>query len=243
MKKHLTFIAALGSLLLIPPFSAATFPEFSPQNNPLISQQTPAQSVQQIAKSITVKILLSDTNGSGVIITKKGQTYTVLTNAHVVTRSKSYRIQTPDGNTHLAVLKKQGSSLNGDDLAILEFQSDRNYALASFGNSTNLIQNETVFSAGFPVNQNNLNFLSSHITLIATQPLKGGYQIGYTNQTEQGMSGGALLNQKGQLIGIIGMGTGAVLNEAYQYQNGSFPPKNLLSQMRKISFAVPLNTL
>ncbi|MEM8780978.1 MAG: trypsin-like peptidase domain-containing protein [Cyanobacteria bacterium P01_G01_bin.49] len=69
--------------------------------------------------------------------------------------------------------------------------------------------------------------------------MKGGYQIGFTNPTEQGMSGGVLLNQRGQLVGLLGKGN-AIFSEAYFYQDGTSPDAALLQQMQEANFAIPV---
>jgi len=78
---------------------------------------------------------------------------------------------------------------------------------------------------------------------VTSQPLKGGYQLGYSADTLQGMSGGPLLNSAGQLIGVVGMGKGAALTEAYTYQDESRPAKDVINQWRRMSFAVPVATI
>lgn len=94
-------ITILSSLLLLPSTALLSLPVAN--NIPQIAQLSP-QSLQQTAKAITVKVLVKDTQGSGFIIAKQGNTYTVVTNAHVVSRGTPYRIVTPDGKEYQATL-------------------------------------------------------------------------------------------------------------------------------------------
>lgn len=245
MKKPilLSLIACVGSLLFLPTVTAQLSTPKSKSNSSIIANQNTSANVRQIAQAITVKVHVGDSRGSGVLIAKKGQTYTVLTNAHVVSRSKSYRIQTPDGKFHQAVIKNQGDSLKGNDLAVLEFQSSTNYSIAALGNSSALLEGEEVYTAGFPFDQDNLNLTAGKISVVVSKPLVGGYQIGYTNTTIQGMSGGAVLNQEGKLIGVIGMGANAILNNAYLYEDGTKPNDTTIAKLRDSSFAVPIATI
>ena len=197
-------------------------------------------SIRQTAQGFTVKILVGDTNGSGVIIGRSGNTYRVVTNAHVVDRSNSYKIQAPDGKVYTGKLLEKGSSLQGNDLAILTFESTVNYGVATLADGEILKPNDAVYSTGFPIEQNNFVMTAGTVKEITSQPLKGGYQLGYSADTLQGMSGGPLLNSAGQLIGIVGMGKGAALTEAYTYQDESRPAKDVIEQWRGMSFAVPV---
>jgi S1-C subfamily serine protease len=87
------------------------------------------QQVQQTAKNITVRISADKNSGSGVLIAKKGSTYLVLTNAHVVTRSNKFQIQAPDGQKHTAQILNGGFDPKYD-LALLQFTSSTKYTLA-----------------------------------------------------------------------------------------------------------------
>jgi tetratricopeptide (TPR) repeat protein/S1-C subfamily serine protease len=239
MKKIL--IAALTPFVLTMPVMAS-LPSFAAGSGlTLLAQGT--DTLKQMAQSFTVKILVGDTNGSGVIIGKTGNTYRVVTNAHVVTRSNSYKIQAPDDKVYTGKLLEKGSSLRGNDLAILTFDSTVNYGVATLAEGGSLKPNDVVYSAGFPIDQNNFMITSGTVTEITSQPLKGGYQLGYSADTLQGMSGGPLLNSAGQLIGIVGMGKGAALLEAYTYQDESRPGLDVINQWRGMSFAVPVATI
>ncbi len=207
-------------------------------NNTLSSEQ-----IRQLAQAITVKVSSKNKGGSGVLINKQGQTYTILTNAHVISNKGNHRIQTPDGKIHTATVITRGDSLTGNDLAVLQFQAKENYQFAPLSNNLEVSENQEVFAAGFADDSKELVISNGKISLLSSQPLIGGYQIGYTNDIRQGMSGGALLNQSGQLIGVNGLTNNAILNEAYTYQDGTRPSTEQIQNFRQLSFAVPIQTL
>ncbi|MEM6753089.1 MAG: tetratricopeptide repeat-containing serine protease family protein [Cyanobacteria bacterium P01_C01_bin.38] len=175
-----------------------------PQN---LSAQGLSQA-NQIAKQITVLVDSENGNGSGVIIQKQGNIYTILTAAHVVRKQDDYQIVTSDSQRYQL---NQGSvkQLEGVDLAIAEFSSSKNYPVAKIGNSDSSEEGTTAFVAGFPqstaaISRSIYTFTKGEITANAAQPLKDGYGLVYSNDTLPGMSGGAVLNQNGELIGIHG---------------------------------------
>ncbi|MBC6471660.1 MAG: hypothetical protein GDA48_01525 [Hormoscilla sp. GM102CHS1] len=63
-----------------------------------------AQDVSTIAEAITVRIDGPKAGGSGVIVKREGNTYTVLSNWHVVDDSGNYVIKTADGKRHRVTL-------------------------------------------------------------------------------------------------------------------------------------------
>jgi tetratricopeptide (TPR) repeat protein/S1-C subfamily serine protease len=241
---NLTFIPILTTLLLLP--HTATFSTPTPSNkvsSTLIASNLSTTEIKQIAQAVTVRIFTNKRGGSGVLVGKQGQTYTVLTNAHVVNAKGSYTIQTPDGKTRQAVVKYRGDSLKGNDLALLEFTSTNNYRIAELATDTDSIENQEVYASGFPYDTQRFTFTTGKISLISDRPFIGGYQIGYSNEIKQGMSGGALLNEKGQLIGINGLAKYPILSDTFTYQDGSCPSEKLRQQLQKLSFAVPIKTL
>ncbi len=101
--------------------------------------------VGRIAKSITVRIE-SKNPGSGVIIKKEGNTYTVLTAAHVVERAGQYTIVTPDDSRYplnYSTVKK----LSGVDLAVVQFTSSKSYSVAKIGNSDSVTEGKAAYVA------------------------------------------------------------------------------------------------
>ena len=171
-----------------------------------------ASSVARIAKAITVRIE-GATQGSGVIVKKDGNSYTVLTAWHVV---RSHRpgeeldIFTPDGSRYLAI---DGSinKIESVDLATLNFESPKTFRLPVIGNPRSSSMGSAVFVGGFPIPTSAvpiriLRFVRGEVIANATALIPNGYQLLYSNQTLPGMSGGAVFNQKAQLIGIHGQG-------------------------------------
>ncbi|MBD2775758.1 serine protease [Iningainema tapete] len=178
---------------------------------PQIAVATSATEVSKIGKEVTVLIQSQNKPpryGSGVIIKRLGNTYTVLTAAHVVNVADKYEIVTSDGQRYLLNYSKM-KQLKGVDLAVTEFTSSRNYTVAKIGNSDASTEGAKVYVTGYPeptfaINQSIYTFTTGDITANATKALRDGYALVYNNDTKKGMSGGAVINDKGELIGIHG---------------------------------------
>ncbi len=165
--------------------------------------------VAKIAKSVTINIESADSPGSGVIVQKNNNIYTIITAAHVLRDLKnSFTIVTPDGNTHKLTNIK---ATPGTDLAIAKFQSTTNYPVAKMGDSAQSPEGATVYVAGFPlatqaISASIYNFTEGKVTANANRPLAQGYSLVYSNNTLPGMSGGPVFNGAGELIAIHGRG-------------------------------------
>lgn len=178
-----------------------------------------AQEVGQIAKNTTIRIV-SQTAGSGVIIQRDKNTYTVLTAAHVVASEDNYEVITPDGQT-AEVTPSTIKRLPNVDLAIVQFQSPKSYQVVDIGNSNPVQEGTRSYVAGFPMRTQAIsdtiyNFTEGKITANASRPLNDGYALVYSNSTLPGMSGGPVLDADGKLIGIHGR---ADTTEKVQDQN------------------------
>ncbi len=218
------------------------------------------QSVTEIAKSITVRILTTPGAGSGVIIARQGHTYTVLTCNHVV-EEQHYKVLTPDGKLHQAS-RKQTPSLNDIDLALVQFQSRIPYHVAVFSKVTSLKEiavEQPAYASGFPNYQdlgdnaieNTLDwglrayrFTTGKVSmLLLDDSLTGGYQLGYTNDVELGMSGGPVLDQRGQLIGINGWSKYPIQGiDVFRFLDGTLPSPAMFERMEALSWAIPIST-
>ncbi|MFM7560334.1 serine protease, partial [Cylindrospermopsis raciborskii] len=157
--------------------------------------------IADIATEVTVRIT-GVSNGSGVIISKNGDTYTVLTNSHVFENHPTgkFEIITPDGRNHQL---NNLSKIADLDLATLEFNSIQEYRVVELGDSNRITRGEDIYVSGFPANQD-LNFSSDRITRIVTKARPGGYALVYRIGAFPGMSGGPILDTDGKLVGIHG---------------------------------------
>jgi tetratricopeptide (TPR) repeat protein len=205
---------------------------------------------QQIAESITVKVFSGNGGGSGTLVAKQGQVYTVLTNQHVLTPGEPYRIQTPDGVVYQANAVRN-VNFGKNDLALLQFRADADYAVAVLaaletrflqetGFLGNLAVNQEVFAAGFPYDSEKLTFNNGKISLLPDKSLKDGYRIGYTNDIQKGMSGGPILNSQGQVIGINGGDAYALFGNPYVFEDGSQPSDAQKEEMKRLSWGIPI---
>lgn len=221
----------------------------SPSLQSFALTQTNLQLLQRYARAITVKVIAGDNWGSGILIRHQGSRYTVLTNEHVLWIGDRYTIQTFDGKQHLARREASGE-FGKNDLGLLEFDSPpaiATYPVATLGCSLALSAGTPVYAAGFPLpltefSTKGFKFTTGSISLVSTKALEGGYQIGYSNNIEKGMSGGPVLNAKGEVIAVNGMHQEPLWGDPYIFQDGSKPKSSLFSMFSRSSWAIPMET-
>ena len=140
--------------------------------------------------------------GSGVIVSDDGY---ILTNSHVIHRADEITVILHDGKEFEAKLIGQdpgGTEVSGTDLAVLKIDSE-DLPTLPFGDSDSLEVGEWVIAIGTPFN------LSQTVTRgVVSAKNRANYSIKYSNfiQTDtpinRGNSGGALINIRGELVGI-----------------------------------------
>jgi S1-C subfamily serine protease len=226
---------------------------------PIAKQQKAApplrqNQLKQIAESVTVRIFADSENskrgGSGVLIGSRKGDYLVVTNNHVVSDTNlDYKIETHKGNIYPAqIIWQNNQDLTVDDLALLKFTSQEQYQTIPVKDAPLIQKNQMVFASGFPFERDlkqskELNYTVGNITMILPQPLKGGYQLGYTNSVQNGMSGGSIINLQGELIGINGLGKYPVLGNPYIYQDGREIAESETEAMSELSWGIPSKNL
>jgi S1-C subfamily serine protease len=177
------------------------------------------QEVARVAKNITVAIKTVGTTsvGSGILLQRQGDVYTVLTAGHVVSKPQGvFTIKTADGQVHRVIagsVRLPGSKL---DLAVLKFRSSNLYTLVKIGTSNTLEELSPIYVAGFPaestsrgevvIEDQTFMVTEGKVTGKATKGNEQGYSLIYSNITRPGMNGGPVLNEAGELVAIHGQG-------------------------------------
>ena len=201
----------------------------------LISSQTQVNSedidkIAQTALETTVQInnslsSIDSPGGSGVIIDKQNETYTVLTANHVVCSripganlrcrtDISYSVRTADGKDHLLdKIENIPKTENDTDIALGFFYSQEDYPVAKIGDSDQAQLGSDIYVAGFPTTfqkfgkDRDFNFTRG---AVVSRPnnIAQGYNLVYDARTKVGMSGGPVFDLKQRVVGIHGRGDG-----------------------------------
>lgn len=174
-----------------------------------------AKDVARIAVPTTVQInnaLAPNVSGSGVIIAKDDNTYTVLTANHVVKNANSeYTIRTSKGKEHsVTSIKPLQKSDRNLDLAVVTFETREEYAVAPLTKSDEATIGSGVYISGYPlpsvgVAERRYSFTSGQITTDGISDPQG-YSMRYDALTRRGMSGCPVFDVSGRVIGIHGQG-------------------------------------
>ncbi len=179
---------------------------------PIFGSTLSSEKVGEIATEITVMID-GCTSGSGVIFKKEANTYSVLTAHHVVKdkidKTGTCLIFTADGERY-PVSNQVTVPIEGVDLAVVTFESNKIYKLAEWGDSEKATVGKVVYVAGVPAPSEAIPTRTAirskgEIVGRVPQPFEG-YNLIYDNKTSGGMSGGPVLNEEGRVIGIHGKG-------------------------------------
>ena len=195
----------------------------SSQNNTGISKKTgvgiigsqkavlSANKVSNLAELVTVRIE-GAVEGSGVIVQKDENTYTIVTAWHVIKDNAPGEVivaVTNDKKAHVV----DGSSLKkieNVDLGLLTFKSDTKYSHALLGQASDSQSGETLYVSGYPLSSTSVpirvrRFTKGEVVANTSTFMSNGYQLLYSNQTLPGMSGGGVFDQYGRLIAIHGL--------------------------------------
>ena len=142
--------------------------------------------------------------GSGVIVKKDSNNVYVLTNNHVAGTADEIKVKLNDGREYDA--KRIGNDPR-TDLALIKFESSENIPVADLGNSEHLEVGDIVLAVGNPFGFESTVTMGI-VSALGRETLSGSSIAGFTDyiQTDAsinpGNSGGALVNLKGEIVGI-----------------------------------------
>jgi len=167
-------------------------------------------------------------SGPGVIVSSEGY---IVTNNHVIDEASEIEVILNDNSKYTATIVGSDPST---DLAVLKIEA-KNLSPIAIGNSDNLKIGEWVLAVGNPFNLTStvtagiVSAKARNINLLSDRTSSNVVPIESFIQTDAavnpGNSGGALVNTKGELVGI---------NTAIASQTGSYAG---------YSFAIPVNLM
>jgi Do/DeqQ family serine protease len=167
----------------------------------------------------------SGSTGSGVIISRNGY---IATNHHVVEDGNDIVVLMENGHEYTAKLVGSDPST---DLALLKVDAN-DLPFLSFGDSDSLLVGEWVMAVGNPfrlyssVTAGIVSAKSRNINILDEAGIESFIQTDAA--VNPGNSGGALVNTRGQLVGI----NTAIMTHSGQYEGFSFAvPSNLASKV------------
>lgn len=237
MKSSCSIIAWLflvSTTSIIPPVIAT--------KTEIIAHKIDSYIQNHVARKISVKIANAEHRGSGVIIARQDNTYLILTNYHVTREGDTFKIYTHDGLVHRATPVANAIETD-DDLALLQFSSNKSYLVASINSATTARAEESILAVGYSAETGKLVTQEGKIKRIPDKILKDGYQLGYTSNIVQGMSGGAIFNTSGEVIGINGKSAFPIVNTGLVYQDGDRVSAEEIEKLRQLNWGIPINRL
>jgi Do/DeqQ family serine protease len=135
--------------------------------------------------------------GSGVIISEDGY---IVTNNHVIQNATELEVTLNNNKSYLAKLVGTDSKM---DIALLKIEADEKLPYTVFGNSDEIKVGEWVLAVGNPYNLNSTvtaGIVSAKARNLANDGIQSFIQTDAA--VNPGNSGGALVNTRGELIGI-----------------------------------------
>jgi serine protease Do len=159
---------------------------------------TPKGNAADVYRQVQPSVVYISTDkgqGSGVILSADGL---IVTNAHVIEGASKIMVELNGGRQLQAKVISVGRS-GCTDLALLRLPNQKNLPAIALGNPTTGEHGHTVFAIGYP-----LGIKPASITqgLISNLDEQGGL-LQTSAVSNPGNSGGALVNERGELLGII----------------------------------------
>lgn len=199
-------------------------------------QSTPAQVYEALNESVVGIRVYNDageaSDASGVIYSKDGY---IVTNDHIYSEigAPKFKVFTHDGTEYNAVYVA-GDTVS--DLAVLKIENGKNFKVAEFGDSEQLINGESVVAIGRPSDATDNSSITSGIISLTRRRVKttSSYTaslIQTDSAINPGSSGGALVNMYGQVIGITSSKLAGVEYDAIGFAIPTKTMKRVVEQL------------
>ncbi|WP_066372900.1 S1C family serine protease [Herbidospora mongoliensis] len=192
-----------------PSASASASTPASPPQGALGLQSAYEDVIHRVLPSI-VQITTGNALGSGIVYDAQGH---IVTNAHVVGESRTFQVTLPTGGpSRKATLV---GSFPAGDLAVIKVDDPRGLTPATFGDSTKLRVGQIVLAMGNPLGFSGTvtSGIVSALGRTVSGPREGGMPGSTITNAVQtsapinpGNSGGALVDLRGEVIGIPTLG-------------------------------------
>jgi len=168
--------------------------------------------VQRVATDTTVRILTPGPDGSGVVV-KNNQGCILATALHVVNSIKQGESGEVEfmSSRRIAFSTSDITRITDKDLATIQLNENCPVQqVAVIGLINDIAIGDQVFVSGFSSNSSpeviSPSFRVESGIIKSMTPQADGYSLTYSANTQGGMSGGGIFNDKGRLIGIHGRG-------------------------------------
>lgn len=163
-------------------------------------------------------------SGSGIIVAERDEELLIVTNNHVVEGTDSLEVTFIDGSTAEAVIKGLDVDMDLAVIAVrlskLSEETKESITIATLGNSDNLELGEQVIAIGNALGYGQ-SVSGGMVSALARELTFDDGSTGLFIQTDAainpGNSGGALLNMKGEVIGINSSKIGGTYVEGMGY--------------------------
>ncbi len=197
-------------------------------------------------KPAIVYIDVEDGDASGMILQSAATYSYILTNAHVVVGVSSATITLQSGKSISATVVGRDENT---DLAILKISAG-NLPTVVLGNSDTLAQGDKVFALGYPFGiGGDAVFTDGIVSKTKASTSAGQTYIQNTAEIHPGNSGGALIDQYGQVVGVTSASysdqkvQGVTLGETIKLAIPINTAKALIPQLESgLSVVVPVAT-